>query len=235
MNQHEENKFNMYNAVEAVFTSNATIVAQLPALAEVNTDLQSLIGQIEIRNSELVKVTEGKTSVKSKAMNELVAAIVPVASAVRAYCTKNNLLELRAIADFTENQLKHLSHVQLPVTVKNIKDGAEGILAQLANYGITEAKLALVDAKLAALKAASSKKDTGFTDHVALRETLYGLFDIADKLLKEEADDIVEVLKDTQPAFYSQYFAARVVKDLGGGRGGGENPEEPTPPPEEPK
>jgi len=32
MTQHEENKFNMYNATEAVFASNVSILADLPAL-----------------------------------------------------------------------------------------------------------------------------------------------------------------------------------------------------------
>jgi len=60
MNQVEENKSNMYNAVEAVFKSNASIVAEVSALGEVHADLQSLIKQIEDKNSELMKVTEGK-------------------------------------------------------------------------------------------------------------------------------------------------------------------------------
>ncbi|MFA6025592.1 MAG: hypothetical protein WC727_04060, partial [Ignavibacteriaceae bacterium] len=191
--------------------------------------------EIETKNRELLKVTEGKTSVKSKAIEELIASIVPIANSAKAYAVRKKLLELKALTDFSERQYKRLSHAELPIKVKNIKDGAQGVLTELASYGITQAKLDLVETRLAALKTAVGNKDTGFTDHVALRDTLYGLFDKTDELLREEADAIVEVLKETQPGFYNQYFAARVIKDLGGRRGGGENPAEPPQPTEPPK
>jgi len=229
MNQHEENKFNMYNAVEAVFKSNASIVAELPALGEVHIDLKGLVVEIDSKNGELLKATDGKTSIKSKAIDELIGAILPVANAAAAYATRNKLLELKALADVTETRLKRLSHAELPVRVRNIKVGAQGVLAALASYGITQANLDLVDAKLAGMKTAAENKDVGFTDRSAIREALYGLFDKADDLLNDEADRIVGVLKETKPNFYNQYFAARVIKDLGGKRGGGEEPPPPEP------
>ena len=80
------------------------------------------------------------------------------------------------------------------------------------------------------MKSASGKKNTGFTDHVAIRKTLSELFDKADDLLREESDAIVEVLKETKLSFYNQYFAARVIKDLGGSHTKPED-EDKTPPP----
>ncbi|MFA4924577.1 MAG: hypothetical protein WC557_10335 [Ignavibacteriaceae bacterium] len=216
MTQHEENKFNMYNATDAILKSNVSIIAEVPALGEVHTDLQSLIEQIETKNSELMKATEGKTSVKSKSINELISSIVPIASAVKAYSVRNKLLELKAKSDFTESDFKHLTHVELPVKVKSIRDGAQDVLASLAGYGITQAKLDVVDARLAAMKTAAGNKDVGFTDRSATREALTQLFDKTDGLLKDEADAIVEVVKESQPDFYNRYFSARVIKDLGG-------------------
>ncbi|MFA6978164.1 MAG: hypothetical protein WC209_02485 [Ignavibacteriaceae bacterium] len=230
MNQNEENKSNMYNAVEAVFIGNASIVAEIPALGEVHTDLQSLIAEIETTDGELMKTTEGKISVKSKAIEELIASIVPIAAAARAYAVRKKLVELRAAVDYSENQLKHLTQVELPIKVKNIKDAAHAVLSDLASYGMTQAKFDLVDAKLTALKSASGKKNTGFTDHVAIRKTLSELFEKADDLLQSEADDIVEVLKESKLSFYNQYFAARVIKDLGGSHTK-PNDEDKTPPP----
>jgi len=64
---------------------------------------------------------------------------------------------------------------------------------------------------------------------------LYGLFDKTDDLLNDEVDAIVEVVKETQPDFYNQYFGARVIKDLGGKHGGNDTPTEPPTPPEQPK
>lgn len=223
MNQNEENRFNMYNAVDAVFESNAEVVTQLPALGEVQTDLHSLIEQIKIKNGELAKATEGKTSEKSKAVDELIAAAVPAASAVKAYSARNSLLELKAVVDYSGNQMKRMTQAELPIKIKNIKDAAQGVLTFLDKYGITQAKLDVIDAKLAALAAASGSKDAGFADRSALREALYKLFDSVDLLLKEEADEIAAVLKEQQPDFYNRYFSARVIKDLGGKRSNGDD------------
>jgi len=215
MTQQEENKSNMYNAVEAVLKNSQSIIAEVPAFGEVHTDLISLIGEIKGKNSELIGATEGKTSVKSKAIEELITSVVPIASAVKAYATRNKLLELKATVDYSESKLRHLSHADIPVKIKSIKDAAQSVLAALANFGITEAKLNLVDAKLTALKSAVENKDVGFTDRSATREALTLLFDKADDLLQDEADELAEVLKETHLDFYNQYFAARKVKDLG--------------------
>ncbi len=56
------------------------------------------------------------------------------------------------------------------------------------------------------------------------------LFAKADELLKDEADGIVEVVKETQADFYNQYFSARVIKDLGGSHTKPDD-EDKTPPP----
>ena len=230
MTQSEENKSNMYNATDAVLKSNDSIIAEVPALGEVHTDLQALIAEIEAKNSELMTVTDGKTSVKSKAINELITSFVPFASAVKAYATRKKLLELKVAVDYTESDLKHLTHAELPLKVKSIKDAAQGVLASLANYGMTQAKLDLVDAKLEALKNAKGRKDVGYTDRSATRVALTELFAKADELLKDEADGIVEVVKESHPDFYNQYFAARVIKDLGGSHTKPED-EDKTPPP----
>ena len=100
---------------------------------------------------------------KSKAIVELITSIVPIASAAKAYAVRNKLLELKALSDFSERRFKRLTHAELPVKVKNIKDGAQVVLFALANYGITQAKLDLVEAKLEALKTAVGNKDTGFS------------------------------------------------------------------------
>ena len=43
-------------------------------------------------------------------------------------------------------------------------------------------------------------------------------FDETNLLLNEELDVLMETLKESEKEFYEEYRAARVIKDLGGGR-----------------
>ena len=87
---------------------------------EVHNDLKALIGEIDVKNGELSKVREGKTSVKRKGIEELIASIVPVANATKAYAVRKKKIGLKALTDFSERQFKRLSHAELPIKVKNI-------------------------------------------------------------------------------------------------------------------
>jgi hypothetical protein len=107
-----------------------------------------------------------------------------------------------------------------------IKAEAQKLLADLTAYKITEDTLAELQEKIDAFGAALGGKDTGFANRSALRKALTEKFDAADSILTEQIDSLIELIRKNNTLFYNQYFAARVIKDLGMGKKIEEKPAE---------
>ena len=80
------------------------------------------------------------------------------------------------------------------------------------------------------MKRALGIKETSFATKSATRQTLSQLFDQADLVLKTEIDALMENFKADNKMFYDQYWSARVIKDLGLGRGEVPTPQAPPTP-----
>jgi hypothetical protein len=80
-----------------------------------------------------------------------------------------------------------------------------------------------------------SAKDSKQAKSKATREALTAAFDRTDIILKSELDSLMEAVREKNPAFYNEYWASRVIKDLGFGHKNGDDqaaPPAPTPEPE---
>jgi hypothetical protein len=73
--------------------------------------------------------------------------------------------------------------------------------------------------KLQNFENSISDKGQSFSSKSALRQALTDDFDNLENLLKEQGDHLIELLRETNIDVYNEYFAARVIKDLGGSHG----------------
>lgn len=216
MTNHESNTRNMYNSVIGVYKKNQSVFAGYPAIAECETEFEGYVGEIENLNSQYENSTSGKTSKKNSFIDVLVTAVVPVKSALYAYAVKNKLEELKAKTSLTESELKHLPVAELLHNCKIYLSEARTNLSALANYNVTDAKLTALETKIGELKETETEKSSSFSSKSSLRKMLTEKFRDATDLLTEQYDHVMEVIKEDHEDIYEEYFAARVIKDLGG-------------------
>ena len=215
MKRHEANKLNMLKAVNAVLESSTTIVTEYPALSEAATELKTKIAEINAIDNKFSTSIDGKTSTKNMLEDELIEDLMPVKAALYAYAVRNKNEELKTLTKESESTLKRMRDPEFLQKAELIKTEAQKHLADFAAYKITEAVLTELQEKITAFGEALDGKDTGFANRSALRIALTEKFDEADSILTELLDALIELVRKSNTLFYDQYYAARVIKDLG--------------------
>jgi gas vesicle protein len=217
----------MFNSVIGVYVKNQSVFAGYPAITECETELEGNAKEIVNINSQYMNATSGKTNKKNSFFDTLIAAAVPVKSALYAYAVRNKMEELKAKTSLTESDLKRLSVSELLTYCNTYLTEARTNLTALANYKITAEKLNVLETKINDLKETDSDKSSSFTSKSALRKMLTEKFRDTSALLNEQYDHVMEVVKEEHEDIYMEYFAARVIKDLGGSHAKEEEAEQP--------
>jgi hypothetical protein len=161
------NKLNMYLAVESICDDNETVWETLPAFADAYADVKTQVANIITISQNQAQDTSGIAQDKKAARFAMCAAAAPIASAVHAYAmkTKNNTLAMSV--DFSMSDLTGGRDVTSRDNCQNIYNIANTNLANLANYGMTAAKLAALNAAIAAYNPLISKpRDARATENV---------------------------------------------------------------------
>lgn len=219
MNKNQENKLTMYEAVSTLLKDNAAIVSSVVAMQSAATTLASSIQRIKDKGQEKTTVTAGKTQTKREAEDALVLAALEIAAALFAYArrTKNN--ELKEIADVTETKLRRMRDTELGAKAKTIHQRANAEVANLGDYSVTAEKLAELQTLITDYIVATGQRESSVAERSGATQALAALFDETDELLYDDLDRLMETVRSTETDFYNEYFAARVIKDIGLGKG----------------
>ena len=230
MTNHEDNKFNMYKAVNAVLEDNKTAYADIPILTEEKEELCADIERIKGHELDLQTAIKGKTSDKHTSKETAVSLLIPIKSALHSYGSKAKKAELIDITGDTEYELGRMDENKLQTTATAILDKAAENVASLVSRKITDEVISAARTAFADMETKSDKKDSGFTDRSAARLALTRDFADTDELLGHSMDMDIELIRKDHIDVYNKYFSARVIKDLGGGHSS--SPDTPPAPPQ---
>lgn len=223
MTNRETNFLEMAVTVLAVLKNNLSKFTGITALVNFVTELETGITQVRSRNLAFDNAAKGKTSAKSSAEEELIKFLLPVKGAVYAFASKVKNHELIAIAKINEYELRRIRQSDMMENAEAILKAAETNTAALADYGITPESISNLKAKFQNFENSISDKGQSFSSKSALRQALTDDFDNLEDLLNEQGDHLIELVREKNLDAYNEYFAARVVKDLGGSHGKNEN------------
>lgn len=227
MNDKQENKFTMYQAVTTLLDANTAKTASMTAFSDALTNFKDILFSISEKNIQKNTATAGRTTLKNQLQADLITSAVPIAGALYALGSATNDPRIQELGNLKKGDFLKLRDTELTDTVTNIKNLADGYAAQLAAYGITPAALSDLDTKLSVYSASIGSKESSFSTKVAAGKVLSDLFDDADAILKDQLDRMMEMFSPTDQQFYQEYKSAREIKDLGHRL---ETPAEPTPP-----
>lgn len=206
----------MYRSVETVLDENQNIwqvlVAFVAAVAAFKSSIQTINSLEESRNGG----TKGVTASKQAKRDAMTAATLVVAGGVRAYASAHNDEELRAKVNYTPSVLRNTRDTEAATICQGIHNTANGLVANLADNGVTPQTLTDLQTKITAYNAAIGKPRTKLSNNRAAGTMLELEFEAADKVLEEQLDGMIEQFKVNQ-SFYQSYLAAREVVDNAAG------------------
>jgi hypothetical protein len=177
-----------------------------------NTDAQGHVSNIQVFAQNQEQDVSGIAADKKQARLAMCNAALPIAGAVHAYAVKTKNNELAAKTDFSLSDLMAGRDVQSAERCQNIYDAANTNLANLADYGVTAAKLALLKAAIAAYNLLITKpRDARVTG-----KTVTGNIDTEFDGLDESLgimDDLIPQFAPANQKFVDDYNNARRIVD----------------------
>jgi len=211
----EENRLSMYLSFKEYYTPYEAIIKALPNFSANHTLFESTVNQIQ-QLAEQQKISKkGIAESKNQQRANLVVLTADYARKLSAYARFNNNLNLAQEVKFSESKLKQVTDTAVKDYAQIVYDRAQNNLTSLASYGITaETQTTLKDA-ITAYNATIGKPGASRTESGLITQQLKALFKTADAVL-ENMDTAVEIIRLSQPNFYSGYQKARKVINTGG-------------------
>jgi hypothetical protein len=206
----QTNKLTMYLAVEGICDGSTASWQAVQAFADSYADLQIRVTNIQTFAQSQTQKTTGITQDKAAARKAMCAAALSVANAVHAYAVKTKNNTLAASVDFTMATLMRGRGLSSVERCQNVYAAANTNIASLAPYGVTAAKLAALNAAIAAFNLLISKPRDTRAQGKTVTGTLKTEFDAADEDLNI-MDDLCGQIADAK--FVADYNNARIVVD----------------------
>jgi hypothetical protein len=216
MRTNQSNKLNMLKSVIALLTANTTSTAVVKAFAAALAKFINIVQMIDAKETERNDDSTGKLEARDDTEDVLIETLVPVASALAAFASANNNVELIEKAKAKKSVLHKLRDNELLLKAKAILALAQQYVDKLGDYGITAQALTDLQQNIDNFETAMGNVDKGFTGRSGARIAVQDAFDAADDVLKNQLDKMMETVKKTDHELYNKYLVARVIHDLGG-------------------
>ena len=215
MNKTQSNRLSMFKAVLAVMDSSSEIISSVPIINQFKTELAGYIKQIESKGLTVTTSTSGKTLAKVDAREVLSDLLLKMGSSIYSYAKRKNIQDAMSICEVSRTRLARMKENDYVIKTDAIIEKLKQYKDSLSDYGVTDEKIRLLESLLEDFKTAADLKDTGSANKTAAYDSLEQLFINVNELFLHELDGMVEHFSKTYPEFYSAYFSARTVKDLG--------------------
>ena len=227
MNNPQENKLNMYLAVQAVCDKKQALWQALVALVKAYVEFKTRVANIQVLMKQQVRRKTGVAADKQRLRKDMCNLAYPVAAAVKSYAVvaKNGELEKRV--GYTRTDLLAPRDAIGTDRCQEIQQAAAENIAKLADYGVTPAKLAALQVAIDAYSAVITKPREARVASKTVSEVLAAEFKAVDEILRDHLDNLIPQLADTDPTFVTDYKNARVIVATAATRTAGEQPATP--------
>jgi hypothetical protein len=204
---------NLLTMGQSVSTSLETITATdvPPALAAVHPALKTAITEIQTIAAAQGLPTTGITRERDRVFATSAEATLLIAGLVLSYAKRRGLEDLAAKVDLNISELARGRFNLRIQRMQQVHAAATEVMAHLADFNVTAARLADLQAKItAAAEQITAARDSIVTRRVAT-EKLAEAFGRMTDLIEHHIDPLIEDRREIDPDAYKRYQAARVV------------------------
>jgi hypothetical protein len=199
----QERKLSMYYEVKDFLTANAMVVNTLPNFAGFNTQFNGYVSQIETLRKQQEADKTGIAKNKDLLKEDLIAKAADVARKVGAYAAVVNNTVLAAEVGYSKSDFRKCADTILRDRAQVVYDRANANVANLAAYGVTAAVLTALQTAITTYAGYFAKPKLGISDKKLATDSLADVFALADGVLTDKMDKLVEVVRNSQAVFYA--------------------------------
>lgn len=215
MTNTQENKLAMYQTVLTVCDGDTAAWSGLAAFGTNLAAFRSLADTISALATAQTAGRDGVTKAKGLATEGLLDQTMVVAGALGAYAVVTGKAELEGKVDFSRTELAKLRDDLIDDWAEEVLNLAESNLAELAGYGVAQATLDALDARIGAYRALVQAPRAATVIVKSTTHAIVDTFAQADRVLKGVLDRLALQFKEGAPAFHASYTNARIIVDRG--------------------
>jgi len=160
----------------------------------------------------------GITQLKQQAEKEMIDATVKLAAAMYVYAQIENKPDLQEICKVSPSMLGVMPAEQLKITCTNVYTQGAQLGDELVNFGQSPEDVAQLKTEIDEFAEVIGAPRNAIVTRSQARQELDVLVKEGNDLLRNKADKLIELLKDTEPKVYNTYKAARIIVDLRAGK-----------------
>lgn len=216
MTNSQESRLSMYLSFRDYQTSYTAITSPLPNyIINLGTFINTITQIHAIAEQQKIS-TKGVTKNKQNYREALIVMAADYARKLGVYAKFNNNVVLVHEVKFSESKLRQVADTAVKDYAQIVYDRAQTNVAALATYGITaDTQKALLTA-ITVYTVSLGKPGVSRTENSQITKHLGGLFKIADTALSD-MDAVIEIIRISQPKFYTGYKNARRIIKTGTG------------------
>jgi hypothetical protein len=215
MYKEQENKFTMFLGVDGVLEKNGTTISANPGLEKVVADYRGTLRQIQELDLEYRNGIAGATASKKSAKEAVITNTMKMAGALSVIARKTGNADLAVETAICESRLEKTRDTELSIICSGIADRAIQYGTELEEYGISRADSDAFKATVDAYDRSLKEREVRLAGKKVVRIDRSSAFRRASAILRKELDSLMELVKESNPDFYGQYFAARNIRHLG--------------------
>jgi hypothetical protein len=217
MNNKQESHLSMQMVTAKFCDESETSLSSLPPYS---SNLQILINtnqQIQEIAGYLGTGTGGITSNKKQFRLNLNASASDTARKLSSFAKLTDNYTLLGEVSFSESDFKNFTDIEARDTGQIVYNKAQEHITEVLVYGITEETQTVLQNNINSFSNVMVAPRMGITNKSQATKQMASLFKTAANAL-EKMDAAVEIVKLTEPVFYTGYKSARKVIDRGTGK-----------------
>jgi hypothetical protein len=217
MNKVNENKMSMFYAVLAVCAKYSAEWAALLSFKTAHDELKGNVKSIEDASQTQETNITGAALDKRFKRDAMVAKSVEAAHAMFAYAEDTNDIVLREKVNYAASDFLKKRDAVVAQLCQGIHDLANGLAANLANYGVLPADVTALQTAIDAYVSVVSAPRNATTVRKGATAEIEALVKDSMKILNNRMDKVMPEFRESKPVFYQEYFDARIIVDNTGG------------------
>lgn len=214
MNNSQQNKLNMYQAVEAVLDSNKPVWESLPgfvtAVGDVEANIATIAGLAQVQSAR-----SGAAAEKGAVLESLLDSATQIAGATRAGAVIGKDYELATKANFSRSELARGRSSEVVSRCRNVWTVANDNLDVLGAFGVTASKLTTLKKRIDDFETSQPRPRQDRANSSAATQTLPELFKQTDEILSGCLDGLIVQFQATDADFVNAYQTARKIVSVG--------------------
>ncbi len=216
MDDRKENQLGMFRTVNQILTTeSAKIGDKVKAVDVQRQNVADSIALIDIFAQAQMADRKGITLDKAELKRQMAKYAARVAAGTSAFASVQNNLVLKQKMNVSTTTVADARDNVAADVAMAVYDEATKVVAQLADYGVTQATLDALKTRIDAYKLVMNAPQVAGADREKWTGLLEAEFKRVNMIIKDRIDKMMTALEESDPDVFASYKAARKVIDSG--------------------